>query len=79
MPTLSEFKNEPLTDFSKPENKAAMEAALQTVRAEFGRELPLVIGGEHITGLKTFESINPAHKDQLLGRFQRSTSAPACC
>jgi 1-pyrroline-5-carboxylate dehydrogenase len=73
MPTLSEFKNEPLTDFSKPENKAAMEAALQTVRAEFGTEYPIVIGGERITGLKTFESINPAHKDQLLGRFQRGS------
>ena len=75
MPTLTEFKNEPLTDFNKPENKAAMEAALQTVRAEFGTEYPLVIGGERITGLKTFESINPAHKSQLLGRFQRGTRA----
>jgi 1-pyrroline-5-carboxylate dehydrogenase len=75
MPTLSEFKNEPLTDFSKPENKAAMETALQTVRAEFGTEYPLVIGGERITGLKTFESINPAHKGQLLGRFQRGSRA----
>ena len=73
MPTLSEFKNEPLTDFSKPENRAAMEAALQKVAAEFGTEYPLVIGGEHITGLKTFESINPAHKGQLLGRFQRGS------
>ena len=75
MPTLSEFKNEPLTDFSKPENKAAMEAALQKVRAEFGTEYPIVIGGERITGLPTFESINPAHKDQLLGRFQRGSRA----
>lgn len=73
MPTLSEFKNEPLTDFSKPENKAAMEAALAKVKAEFGQEVPLVIGGERITGLKTFDSINPSHKDQLLGRFQRGT------
>jgi 1-pyrroline-5-carboxylate dehydrogenase len=70
---LSEFKNEALTDFSKAENKAAMEAALRKVRDEFGRDYPLVIGGERITGLKTFESINPAHKDQLLGRFQRGT------
>jgi len=70
---LSEFKNEALTDFSKAENKAAMEAALRKVRDEFGRDYPLVIGGERITGLKTFDSINPAHKDQLLGRFQRGT------
>jgi len=71
--TLSEFKNEPLIDFSKPENRPAMEAALKKVRVEFGREYPLVIGGERITGLKTFESFNPAHKDQLLGKFQKGT------
>ena len=70
---LSEFKNEPLTDFSKPEDSAAMEAALATVRAEFGREYPVVIGGERITGLKTYESINPSHKSQLLGRFNKAT------
>src|SRR6267142_4972925 len=48
---LSEFRNEPLTDFTKPENKAAMEAALLRVKEEFGREYPLVIGGQRITGL----------------------------
>lgn len=68
---LSEFKNEPLTDFTKPENKSAMEAALQKVSQEFGREYPIVIGGQKITGLKTFDSINPSHKDQLLGKFQK--------
>ena len=72
---LSEFKNEPLTDFTKPENKSAMEKALQKVRSEFGREHPLVIGGQRITGQKTFDSINPAHKDQLLGKFQKGTKA----
>jgi 1-pyrroline-5-carboxylate dehydrogenase len=72
---LSEFKNEPLTDFNKPENKEAMETALRKVQAELGRDYPLVIGGERITGLKTFDSINPSHKDQLLGRFQKGTRA----
>ena len=72
---LSEFKNEPLTDFNKPQNKSAMETALQKVRTEFGRDFPLVIGGERISGLKTFDSINPSHKDQLLGKFQKGTRA----
>src|SRR5579859_7454467 len=75
VPMLSEFKNEPLTDFTKPANKKAMEAALKKVAGEFGREYPLVIGGQRITGLKTFDSINPAHKDQLLGTFQKGTKA----
>src|SRR6185295_13930840 len=72
---LSEFRNEPLTNYSTPENRSAMEAALKKVKGEFGREHPLVIGGERITGLKTFDSINPSHKDQLLGKFQKGTRA----
>src|SRR3989442_3311773 len=71
--TATEFKNEPLTDFSKPENKSAMESALKKVRAEFGREVPLVIGGERITGVKTFDSLNPSHKAQLLGKVSKGT------
>ncbi|HET7434584.1 MAG TPA: L-glutamate gamma-semialdehyde dehydrogenase [Thermoanaerobaculia bacterium] len=73
--SLPEFKNEALTDFSTNENKAAMELALATVAGELGREYPLVIGGERITGLKTFDSINPAKKDQLLGKFQKGSKA----
>jgi 1-pyrroline-5-carboxylate dehydrogenase len=73
MPSLPEFKNEPLVDFNKAENKSAMEAALRKVQGEFGQEYPLVIGGERIGGLKTFESINPAHKDQILGRFSKGS------
>ena len=75
MRTLSEFKNEALTDFSRPENKKAMEAALEKVGKEFGQEYPLVINGKRITGLKTFDSINPAHKEQLLGKFQKGGKA----
>ncbi|HVG23304.1 MAG TPA: L-glutamate gamma-semialdehyde dehydrogenase [Thermoanaerobaculia bacterium] len=73
MSTLPEFRNEPLTDFSKPEEKAAMELALAKVVGEIGQEHPLVIGGERITGLKTFESNNPAKKDLLLGKFQKGS------
>ena len=70
-----EFKNEALTDFTKPENQKAMQAALEKVGAEFGREYPLVINGERITGLKTFDSINPSRKDQVLAKFQKATKA----
>lgn len=71
MSTLPEFRNEPLTDFSKPENKAAMELALAKVIGEAGQEHPIVIGGERITGLKTFDSIDPANKTRVAGRFQK--------
>ena len=40
------FKNEPMTDFTKPENVQAMKAAIEKVRRELGREYPLIIGGK---------------------------------
>jgi 1-pyrroline-5-carboxylate dehydrogenase len=73
--SLPEFINEALVDFSTPENKAAMEAAIAKVRGEIGREYPVVIGGERITGLSTWDSTNPAHKDEVLGRFNKGTRA----
>jgi len=73
MSALPEFRNEPLTDFSQPEPKAAMELALAKVLGEIGREHPLVIGGERIDGLKTFVSTNPANKEQAVGKFQKGT------
>ncbi|HET7706235.1 MAG TPA: L-glutamate gamma-semialdehyde dehydrogenase [Thermoanaerobaculia bacterium] len=75
MTNLPEFKNEALTDFSKPDHRAAMERALQKVKGELGREYPLVINGRKVTGLKTFDSINPSHKDEVLGKFQKGTKA----
>ncbi|HEU4523055.1 MAG TPA: L-glutamate gamma-semialdehyde dehydrogenase [Thermoanaerobaculia bacterium] len=73
MATLSEFRNEPLTDFSKPENRSAMEQALAKVAGLLGREHPLVINGRRIDGLKTFESVNPSRKEQIVGKFQKAT------
>ena len=73
MRTLPEFRNEPLTDFTKPQNRTAMEAALEKVNREFGSEFPLIIGGKRITGLKTFDSLNPSHKGQILGKFQKGS------
>ncbi len=67
--TLDEFKNEPFTDFSKPENAQAMEAALEKVRGELGREYPIIINGERISLDDKFESINPADTSQVVGVF----------
>ncbi|MFN2530831.1 MAG: L-glutamate gamma-semialdehyde dehydrogenase [Pyrinomonadaceae bacterium] len=69
----AEFRNEPLTDFSKEENAQAMRAALEKVRSELGREYPLVIGGERITTNDKLDSFNPANRSQLVGRFNKAT------
>ena len=73
----AEFKNEPLTDFSKPENRQAFEAALARVQSELGREHPLIIGGERIKVGKTFDSINPSRPSQIIGKFPSATTREA--
>ena len=66
--TLPPFRNEPFTDFSAPESRAAMQQALETVRGQLGQSYPLIIGGERIATEQTIESRNPARPDELVGR-----------
>ena len=68
-----EFQNEPFVDFSKPENRAAMEAALKQVKGMFGREYPLVIGGQKITTTEKIKSYNPSRPEEVVGIFQKAT------
>jgi 1-pyrroline-5-carboxylate dehydrogenase len=74
---ISEFTNEPFVDFSKPENRMAMEAALKKVTAEFGREYPMYIAGEKIFTTEKMTSANPSHPSQILGIFQTATAEHA--
>src|SRR5215510_3688618 len=69
----SEFRNEPFTDFTKEENAQAMRDAIQKVQSLLGREYPLVIGGERIATGDILESINPANRTQVVGRFNKAT------
>lgn len=66
---MDEFRNEPFTDFSVPENAAAMRDAIDKVRSELGREHPIIIGGERLTLDAKFESRNPAAHSELIGTF----------
>jgi 1-pyrroline-5-carboxylate dehydrogenase len=69
----TEFRNEPFTDFSRVENAQAMRASIEKVKGELGREYPLVIAGERIKTEAKFESLNPAKKTEVVGRFQKAT------
>ena len=71
MPT--EFRNEPLTDFSKEENAQAMRAAIEKIKTQLGSEFPLVIGGERIKTDSKLESYNPANRTQVVAKFQKAT------
>ena len=66
---LPDYAPTPVTDFGRSEERAAFEAALAAVRAQLGREYPLVIGGERRGADHTFESRNPARPAEVIGRF----------
>jgi 1-pyrroline-5-carboxylate dehydrogenase len=68
-----EFRNESFTDFGREENARAMREAIARVKSELGREYPLVIGGERIKTGRTFDSLNPAKKTEVVGSFQKAT------
>ena len=74
---VPEFRNEPLTDFSLPAQRQAMQEALGTVRGEFHREWPLVIGGERVTTQDWIASSDPCHKHQRVGRVAKAGRAEA--
>jgi 1-pyrroline-5-carboxylate dehydrogenase len=74
---VSEFANEAFVDFSRPENRAAMEAALNKVAGELGREYPMWIGGKAVITTAKLMSTNPSHPKQVVGVFQSASAAQA--
>ena len=66
------FANQAFTDFNVPENKRAMESALEAVAQQLGREYDLVIGGEHVKTAEKITSINPARPAQVVGIHQKA-------
>jgi len=74
---LPEFRNEPFTDFSQPENISAFQTALAQVRSHFGKRYPAIIGGEQVDTAETFDSINPANPQEIVGTFAKADVALA--
>jgi 1-pyrroline-5-carboxylate dehydrogenase len=70
---LPEFRNEPLTDFTKPENRQRYAQGLAEARAELGREYPNRIGGDKSLSAKKFNSYNPSRSTEVVGVHQENT------
>jgi 1-pyrroline-5-carboxylate dehydrogenase len=77
MENLPAFRNEPYTDFSAPSNRQAMEEALRSVHAQFGREYQLRIGGEWIATGDKLNSLNPSNTREVVGVHHKATVALA--
>ena len=71
------FVNEPLTDFSREENRQKMLAGLATVKSQLGKTWPLVIGGKRVTPGQTFPSVNPSRTSEIVGQVAKATTKDA--
>jgi RHH-type proline utilization regulon transcriptional repressor/proline dehydrogenase/delta 1-pyrroline-5-carboxylate dehydrogenase len=71
------LRNEPLTDFSKAAARQAMQEALLDVSGQVGRTYPPVLGNEAVPTAATFDSLNPSHRGQVVGRCGRATPEQA--
>ncbi len=68
----SPYRVEPLTDFSRAEARRAMDTALAQVALQLGRIYAPIINGQTIATATTFDSLNPSHSRQVVGRCGRS-------
>ncbi|MDP4549375.1 L-glutamate gamma-semialdehyde dehydrogenase [Alkalihalobacillus macyae] len=71
------YKHEPFTDFTVKENKKAFEEALKLVKEELGKDHDLLINGERVSTEDKIVSINPANKEQVVGRVSKATKEHA--
>ena len=70
---ITPFQNEIIKSFQDPADQAAMQAALASVRSDFGKTYPLVIDGEKIETGKSIPSINPSNPNETIGHVSAAT------
>jgi 1-pyrroline-5-carboxylate dehydrogenase len=71
---LSEFRNEPLSDFKNDADKfRTMQEALAEVANELGRTYDLVIGGQRVATAEKLVSYNPARSAEAVGSFSKAS------
>jgi 1-pyrroline-5-carboxylate dehydrogenase len=72
---LEKFVNEPMIDWTDAENQRRMQAALDKVRSELGREYDLVIGGRRVKTGDIASSLNPAKPSEVVGLHHQAGPA----
>ncbi len=68
--SLKPFVNEAFIDFTRADNRRAMEAALRQVTSELGHEYDMVVGGRRLRTTEKITSRNPARPAQVIGVHQ---------
>src|SRR4051812_33711491 len=70
-PDLTPFRNQPYADFGDPDVRRRMEAALDEVRAQLGREWGAIGSGEKLV------SVDPAQPSRVVGIHPKATPEEA--
>ena len=70
---LPPFKNAPFLDFSVPDHRRKMQAALAHVEAQLGHHYDMTVGGRQLTSAHTLTSVNPAVPTQIIGIHAEAT------
>lgn len=64
-------------DFSKPENRDPMLAALKKIRGTFGKRYENLINGQRLGAASWFKSLNPSNSKEVVGEFPLASAADA--
>jgi len=71
---VTEFRNEPLTDFSNERNREAQARAIAEVEARFGASYPLWVRAREVTTDRRIASVNPSEPEQVVGYASSATA-----
>ncbi len=71
---LARFENEPFADFTQEAVRQAFAEAVAEVRAQLGKEYPLIIGGQEVRTSDTLPSVNPANPNEIIGTICQAST-----
>ncbi|WP_243299511.1 L-glutamate gamma-semialdehyde dehydrogenase [Bacillus litorisediminis] len=66
------YQHEPFTDFSNEDNQIAFQEGLKLVESYLGQDYDLVINGERVSTEDKIVSVNPANKEEIVGRVSKA-------
>lgn len=70
--TLMPYRNEAVIDWADPSRKGEIQAALEAVKAQFGKTYPLWVNGREMVTEKTLPSLNPSAHREVVGYISQS-------
>ena len=76
---IKPFRQEPLLDFAKINNRNYFQDALDDVQAGLGKEYPLLIDGKEVHGEMKLASVNPCQPSQIVGHTFSASKEEAEC